>query len=69
MKRLQQITKDISELTARIEQDYPELYQYLDENPITLPTMKHPVMDVKVMSEYLESLKNLLENHIKSHKK
>ncbi len=42
MKKLQQLTKEINEFTLRIEQDYPELYQYLDENPITIRDCETP---------------------------
>ncbi len=68
MKKLQQLTKEINELTLRIEQDYPELYQYLDENPITIPDCKTPEISVSSFVEYLDSLKSLLERFIESHK-
>lgn len=67
MKRLGELTKEISELTLKIEQDYPELYQFLDENPDTIPCCQHPKLDTKNLSDYLESLKQLLNAHIKSH--
>ncbi len=69
MKQTHELLKEINEITLKIEQDYPELYQYLDENPITIPNLAHPKLDTKVFSEYLVSLKGLLQNHIESHKK
>lgn len=68
MKRIQQLAEQINSLTLRIKEEYPELYQFLDENPITIPTMDHPDMGTKVFSDYLESLKDLLEHHIINHK-
>jgi len=68
MKDLHRILDEISKLTTVIETNYPELYRILDENPMTLPVSKHPHMDKKVMQEYLESLKGLLEHHLETHK-
>ncbi|WP_368074162.1 hypothetical protein [Polaribacter sp. L3A8] len=48
--------------------NYPELYRYLDEDPITIPSIDHPKMNTKVMAEYLESLKQLLLHPIEAHK-
>ena len=69
MKKTQELLKEITDITYKIEKDYPELYQYLDENPITIPIVAHPTMTNKVFSDYLQDLKNLLNNHIASHKK
>lgn len=67
MEKSQQLTKEINELTLKIEQEYPELYQYLDENPITLPEQGHDELHTNNFSDYLDSLKSLLEHHIESH--
>jgi hypothetical protein len=69
MKDLQQILSQISKLTTNIEVNYPELYQYLNEDPITIPSESNPDINIKVMNEYLESLKELLKHHIETHKK
>jgi hypothetical protein len=68
MKRTHELLKEINDLTYTIEKDFPELYQFLDENPITIPNLQHPQLDTKVFAEYLLSLKNLLQNHLDSHK-
>lgn len=68
MKRLQDILTEITQLTANIETNYPELYSYLEENPLTLPVKEEPHMDKKVMEDYLESLKLLLRHHLETHK-
>lgn len=67
MKQILKLTKEINELTLKIEQEYPELYQYLDENPITIPCCDHPQVDTKNFSDYLDSLKQLLEHHLANH--
>lgn len=67
MNNLQSIVSEISQLIKTIETNYPELYQFLDENPVTIPSEKNPTIDNKVMQEYLESLKQLLKHHIATH--
>lgn len=68
MKDLHNILNEITQLTLDIETNYPELYRTLDEDPMTLPVVNHPHMDKQVMQEYLESLKELLEHHLETHK-
>ncbi len=68
MKRKQELFSEISKTTLDIETNYPELYIYLDENPMTIPNTSNPKMDVKTLENYLQSLKELLSNHIKNHK-
>jgi hypothetical protein len=68
MKELHKILNEITQVTTNIETNYPELYRSLDENPMTLPVKQHPHMDKMVMQEYLESLKELLEHHLETHK-
>jgi hypothetical protein len=41
MKKLQELTKEINEMTLKIEQEYPELYRNLDEIPITISQSDH----------------------------
>ena len=67
MKSLQKILTEITQLTANIETNYPELYSYLEENPMTLPVKEEPLMEKKVMEDYLESLKLLLKHHLETH--
>jgi hypothetical protein len=66
MNNLKNTLTEISQLTKTIETNYPELYQFLDENPITIPSESHPSIDKKILQEYLESLKQLLKHHIET---
>ncbi|AWV99199.1 hypothetical protein [Arcticibacterium luteifluviistationis] len=63
MKDLQAITKKINDMTLEIEQHYPELYQHLEENPMTLPSDDSEGVSTKAFKGYLESLEELLVNH------
>lgn len=68
MKTLHQLMVEITQLTSNMETNYPELYKFLDENPITIPSETHPTIDKDTLINYLETLKQLLKNHVESHK-
>lgn len=68
MSQLQSIENKIIKLTTLIETMYPELYKFLEENPLTIPSVNHPNINTKVMEDYLESLEQLLKHHIETHK-
>jgi len=67
MKDLNQLLVDITRLTARIETQYPELYRFLEEAPITIPSDAQPHLDQPTMAAYLESLKELVRQYEKTH--
>lgn len=64
MTSTQKTLQDITDLTLKIETDYPELYEYLDEIPMTIPNVEHPKMDHKALCDYLVALKNMLSKYI-----
>ncbi len=66
MRTLGSILKEITQLTSNIETNYPELYQFLDENPITL-SHGEDYLDTEAFSSYLESLKQQLKHYIQDH--
>ncbi len=68
MNNLKTVLSEIAQVTSTIEANYPELYQFLDENPMTIPATHHPGIDKKILQEYLESLKQLLMHHLETHK-
>ena len=68
MSQLQSIENEIIRLTTLIETMYPELYKFLEENPLTIPSVNHPNINAKIMEDYLESLDQILKHHIETHK-
>ncbi|MDO1513917.1 hypothetical protein Q2T41_14745 [Maribacter confluentis] len=68
MNDLSNVLEEITQLINTIETSYPELYRFLDENPITIPSNDHPHIDQVIMQEYLESLKQLLKHYLETHK-
>ena len=69
MKTLHDIQNKILSLTINIKVNYPELYTMLDENPVTIPSGNRTDMTVSIMEDYLETLKEILKQYIKNHKK
>jgi hypothetical protein len=69
MKELNAIFKEIVEITTTMETKYPELYRFLEENPMTIPTSGHPNIDEAALRDYLKSLKGMLQHHKATRKK
>lgn len=69
MKNLTQLMEEIIQLTTEIETKYPELYQYLDETPISICDTKVKTICTDDLKEYLETLKSQLQHHLETHKK
>lgn len=67
MKTAEELLKEISDITRDIETNYPDVYKYLDENPITIPNLEHPKINTNKLQDYLESLKDLLKKHKQNH--
>ncbi|WP_066223041.1 hypothetical protein [Formosa haliotis] len=63
MKTQAQLLKEISEVVWTMESDYPEVYQYLDENPITIPNFENPKISTKELENYLETLHNIINKY------
>jgi hypothetical protein len=68
MKTEKEINQSILEITMKIRNEYPELIKYLSEMPVTIPDVENPEMTIKVLTDYYESLKNIVEKYISSHK-
>tara|TARA_R110002167_G_scaffold125448_16_gene305622 strand:- start:16 stop:240 length:225 start_codon:yes stop_codon:yes gene_type:complete len=69
MKTMQSVLTEITQLTSNLETNYPELYTFLDENPMTIPASRHPHIDKEAMVDYLEGLKQMLKHHLETHHK
>lgn len=68
MTKSMSIMTKITQLTSNIETNYPELYHFLEEDPITIPNQSHPNMYKITFIAYFESLKQLLKHHLETHK-
>lgn len=68
MKDLNQLMLEIIQLTTNIETNYPELYNYLGETPISLGQGKEKEFSSEDLKQYLETLKAQLRHHIETHR-
>jgi hypothetical protein len=57
----------ILKITMAIQADYPELSKYLSEMPITIPSNPNPDIKVKNLSDYYESLQQLVSKYAETH--
>ena len=68
MKNTKELIIKINELTTKIETEYPELYPFIDEQPLTIPVSDQPDTNSKALKDYLQSLEQLLQHHLETHK-
>ena len=68
MKTEKELNDAILTITMRIRNEYPELMKYLSELQVTIPDVENPEINSKVLTEYYESLENILTNYILEHK-
>lgn len=61
MKTEKELNAKIMSLTNKIQENRPELIKYLDEMPITIPNGSDPEITIKILKDYIESLKNLMK--------
>lgn len=63
----EQIVNDLNakilKITLKIKDQYPELSQYLEEMPVTIPSEKNPEISHSQLEAYYESLVTLLEQY------
>ncbi len=67
METSKKLISEITDITTKIETDYPELYKFIEEQPITVPSSDHPEANEKNLRDYLDSLKQLLQHHLDTH--
>lgn len=64
MKTEEDINAKILKITMVIQENYPELAEYLNEMPITIPNQSHPEMTVKNLEKYYDNLVNLFRKYV-----
>jgi len=58
-----ELNAKILKITMTIKDHYPELSQYLDEMPVTVPSEKDPEITLNHLQTYYESLNSLLNKY------
>lgn len=67
MKTEKELNKAILKITSKINNEYPELSKYLLEIPITIPEVSSPEINIKILTDYYETLENILKKYIPNH--
>lgn len=67
MKTEAELNNDILEITMLIRDKHPELSKYLNEMPITIPEVNKPEITLKILSDYKNSLIQLLDKYVENH--
>lgn len=62
MKKIQELSKEIEHTTLKVQQEYPEMNEYLDDNPTPKVNSKDPEIKIKKLSNWLVTLKQLLKH-------
>jgi hypothetical protein len=57
----------ILKITMTINEQYPELYKYIEEMQATIPDEKNPEITIKNLQAYYDSLNSMLNNYILEH--
>jgi hypothetical protein len=66
-KSNQRLLESITLLTAQIEENYPELYHYLDENAQLHSYALEQEPSLAELKDHLSTLKQYLRHHIETH--
>jgi hypothetical protein len=62
-----QLTRDILKITMAMRSEYPELSKYIDEMPATPFTKETPLVNIKNLQTYFESLQAFVRAYSKTH--
>jgi len=49
------------DITLKIQETHPELSNFLNEMPVTIPDEKKPHITISILKDYYDSLCNLLK--------
>jgi hypothetical protein len=69
MKTETELTQDILEITNKIHHQFPELSKYLKEIPIRIETTKDNGISPQSLSDYYDSLLDVITEYSKTHQK
>lgn len=66
MKSIEDLNKEIRELTDTIEEKHPELHQFLSETPGTIPGKPGEQVTVGHLEKHLETLQTVLKHYLET---
>ena len=63
METEKEINAKILTTTMEIRTKHPELMQFLDEMPVTVPSEGNPDVNIEILNDYHDSLINILKKY------
>lgn len=63
METVESLNRKILAITLKIQERHPELSPFLNEMPVTIPTESDPHIDTRILKEYCETLKRMLNDY------
>jgi len=63
METEKELNAKILEKTSEILESHPELMEFLNEMPVTIPNEDKPEINIKILKDYYNSLDNILNDH------
>ncbi|MCS4433052.1 hypothetical protein [Aquiflexum gelatinilyticum] len=63
MKTEAQLNAEILAATVKIKEYAPELEKFISEMPVTIPEAESALVNNKILSDYLDSLNQLLRKY------
>lgn len=67
MKNEKELNDDILKITMKIKGQFPELSKYILEMPVTIPDIANPKINIKILTDYYNSLDAILKNYTENH--
>jgi hypothetical protein len=67
METENELNEKIMAITLLIQEKFPELLNFLNEMPITIPDENTPEINNKILKEYYDSLSNTLKAYMLEH--
>jgi hypothetical protein len=61
------ITDAIAKLSMEISERYPEMSKYVNEMPVTNPDKEHPDINNKILKDYYDNLKSIMQKYADEH--
>jgi hypothetical protein len=65
METEKELNEKILAKTLEIQQKHPELCEFLNEMPVTIPNESNPEINIKNLKDYYESLNQILKKSSK----
>jgi len=64
METEKELNEKILAKTMEILEMHPELSEFLNEMPVTIPNNNNPKINIDILRDYYDSLNNILKNYL-----